>query len=120
MRVRGLVLRSSRHSAPGPLGKHAPALAVRATQWTYLPAGETTPGFIERVVVQALQITLTGGPLTRREGGTQNLEAYQLYLRALAWTAQAANTIDLAWARALPWDEAFERGRQLAQHAAVV
>ena len=63
--------------------------------------------------MQALQITLMGGPLTRREGGTQNLEAYQLYLRALAWTAQAANTIDLAWARALPWDEAFERGRLL-------
>jgi TolB-like protein/lipoprotein NlpI len=102
---------------------------------------------IANAVVQALQITLMGGPLTRREGGTQNLEAYQLYLRALAnsqsnsrpeleeargyldqavkldpnfalaWTAQASNIIDLAWARALPWDEAFERGRQLAQHA---
>jgi len=102
---------------------------------------------IANAVVQALQITLMGGPLTRREGGTQNLEAYQLYLRALAnfqsnsrpeleearayldqamkldpnfalaWTAQALNTTGLAWARALPWDEAFERGRQLAQHA---
>jgi TolB-like protein len=102
---------------------------------------------IANAVVQALQITLMGGPLTRREGGTQNLDAYQLYLRALAnfqsnsrpeleeargyldqaikldpnfalaWTAQALNTTGLAWARALPWDEAFERGRQLAQHA---
>jgi len=102
---------------------------------------------IANAVVQALQITLMGGPLTRREGGTQNLEAYQLYLRALAnfqsnsrpeleeardyldqsmkldpnfalaWSAQAFNTTELAWARALPWDEAFERGRQLAQHA---
>jgi len=102
---------------------------------------------IANAVVQALQITLMGGPLTRREGGTQNLEAYQLYLRALAnfqsnsrpeleeardyldqamkldpnfalaWAAQALNTTGLAWARALPWDEAFERGRQLAQHA---
>ena len=102
---------------------------------------------IANAVAQALQITLMGGPLTRREGGTQNLEAYQLYLRALAssqsnsrpdleeargyleeatkldpnfalaWTAQAFNTIDLAWARAVPWDEAFDRGRQLAQQA---
>jgi TolB-like protein/Flp pilus assembly protein TadD len=102
---------------------------------------------IANAVVQALQITLMGGPLTRREGGTQNLEAYQLYLRALAnsqsnsrpeleeargyldqaitldpefalaWTAQALNIIELAWARVLPPDEAFERGRQLAQHA---
>jgi TolB-like protein/tetratricopeptide (TPR) repeat protein len=102
---------------------------------------------IANAVVQALQITLMGGPLTRREGGTQNLEAYQLYLRALAssqsnsrpdleeaggyldqavkldpnfalaWTAQASNITGLAWARALPWDEAFDRGRRLAQHA---
>ena len=37
---------------------------------------------IANAVVQALQITLMGGPLTRQKGGTQNLEAYQLYLRA--------------------------------------
>jgi len=39
---------------------------------------------IANAVVEALQITLMGGPLTRREGGTQNLEAYQLYLRGLS------------------------------------
>ena len=37
---------------------------------------------IANAVVQALQIKLTGGELSRRKGGTQNLEAYQLYLRA--------------------------------------
>lgn len=102
---------------------------------------------IANAVVQALQITLMGGPLTRQEGGTQNLEAYQLYLHALAisqsnsrpdleeagryldqaikldpdfalaWSAQAFNITQLGWARALPTDEAFDRGRQLAQHA---
>ena len=37
---------------------------------------------IANAVVQALQIKLMGGELSRRKGGTQNLEAYQLYLRA--------------------------------------
>jgi TolB-like protein len=39
---------------------------------------------IAGAIVQALQIRLTGGTLSRREGGTQNLEAYQLYLRAMS------------------------------------
>ena len=38
---------------------------------------------IANAVVRRLQITLMGGPLTRAKGGTENLEAYQLYLRAL-------------------------------------
>ena len=38
---------------------------------------------IANAVVQVLQIRLAGGTLSRREGGTQNLEAYRLYLRAL-------------------------------------
>jgi len=37
---------------------------------------------IANAVVQAFQISLMGGPLTRQKGGTQNLEAYELYLRA--------------------------------------
>ena len=37
---------------------------------------------IADAVVQALQIKLMGGELNRQRGGTQNLEAYQLYLRA--------------------------------------
>jgi TolB-like protein len=39
---------------------------------------------IANAIVQALQIGLMGGKLTRRDGGTENLEAYQLYLRAVA------------------------------------
>ncbi len=39
---------------------------------------------IANAVVQALQIKLAGGELSRRKGGTQNLEAYQLYLRAMS------------------------------------
>ena len=44
---------------------------------------------IATAVATALQISLAGGPLTRERGGTQNLEAYQLYLRA-----QSSVTID--------------------------
>ena len=39
---------------------------------------------IATAVAAALQITLSGGPLTREQGGTQNLEAYQLCLRAVS------------------------------------
>ena len=46
---------------------------------------------IATAVATALQISLAGGPLTRERGGTQNLEAYQLYLRA-----QSSVTIDSA------------------------
>jgi TolB-like protein/DNA-binding winged helix-turn-helix (wHTH) protein len=37
---------------------------------------------IATAVATALQISLAGGPLTRERGGTLNLDAYQLYLRA--------------------------------------
>ena len=43
---------------------------------------------IANAVAQALQIKLAGGELTRQKGGTQNLDAYQLYLRALSGYAQ--------------------------------
>jgi len=33
-------------------------------------------------IATALQISLAGGPLSRERGGTRNLEAYKLYLRA--------------------------------------
>jgi adenylate cyclase len=102
---------------------------------------------IANAVVQALQITLMGGPLTRLQGGTQNLAAYQLFLRgrsavhqnskpslaaangyldqaiqldpnfALAWVWLAVDTL-------VPVDfgvphpkESLERARQLAQQA---
>jgi TolB-like protein/tetratricopeptide (TPR) repeat protein len=102
---------------------------------------------IANAVVQALQITLMGGPLTRQKGGTQNLAAYQLYLRALSSMRQ--NTIPsitaaredfnqaikldpdfgLAWAElsrdtllltnngVLSPQEGYERARQQAQQA---
>src|SRR5262249_15923685 len=102
---------------------------------------------IANAVVQALQITLMGGPLTRQAGGTQNLEAYQLVLHARSAYQQNTKesletalehaeraikldpdfalaavwvgwiTIDLAQIRALPLKEAYERARQMAQHA---
>jgi tetratricopeptide (TPR) repeat protein len=43
---------------------------------------------IANAVAQAMQIQLMGGTLARREGGTDNLEAYQLYLRTDAATQQ--------------------------------
>jgi TolB-like protein/tetratricopeptide (TPR) repeat protein len=102
---------------------------------------------IANAVVQALQITLMGGPLTRQKGGTQNLEAYQLYLRALSSMRQntvpsitaARDDFDLAinldpdfglaWAElsretllltnngVFSPQEGYERARQQAQHA---
>jgi TolB-like protein/tetratricopeptide (TPR) repeat protein len=102
---------------------------------------------IANAVVQALQITLMGGPLTRRQGGTQNLEAYQLYLRSrtgalqntktsleaerkyleqavnldpsfgLAWARMATNSLTETENGMLPPAEGFERARQLAQRA---
>ena len=39
---------------------------------------------IAGAIVQVLQIRLAGGELSRRKGGTQNLEAYQLYQQGLS------------------------------------
>jgi TolB-like protein/tetratricopeptide (TPR) repeat protein len=102
---------------------------------------------IANAVVQALQITLMGGPLTRQKGGTQNLEAYQLYLRGinsewqnthtsimaardyfnqtikldpefgLAWAELSRATILLTDDGVLLSKEGYESARQLAQHA---
>ncbi len=102
---------------------------------------------IANAVVQALQITLMGGPLTRQRGGTQNLEAYQLYLRAQstelqntrasleagqeylkqaikldpgfghAWSALAVTTLVMADWGILSPKDGYERARELAQHA---
>ncbi len=102
---------------------------------------------IANAVVQALQIKLAGGELSRRKGGTQNLEAYQLYLRArsahdqntqssldaageyldqaikldpsygMAWALLASNALLKTLYGALDPAEGYERVRQLAQHA---
>ena len=102
---------------------------------------------IANAVVQALQIKLMGGELSRRKGGTQNLEAYQLYLRAVSAVNQnTKSSLDaageyleqaikldpnygMAWYALatvvsmktdngwLDPTEGYERVRQLAQHA---
>jgi TolB-like protein/Tfp pilus assembly protein PilF len=102
---------------------------------------------IANAVVQALQIKLAGGELSRRKGGTQNLAAYQLYLQAVSANAQyTSSSLDaggeyldqaikldpsygLAWARLaanallktlsgmLNPTDGSERARQQAQHA---
>jgi TolB-like protein/Tfp pilus assembly protein PilF len=102
---------------------------------------------IANAVVQALQISLMGGPLTRQKGGTQNLEAYLLYLRStkendafsataikearkhieqaikldpdflLARTMLGWVNVNLAQLRELPVRDGYERARQLAQNA---
>jgi TolB-like protein/Tfp pilus assembly protein PilF len=102
---------------------------------------------IANAIVQALQIRLMGGALNRLEGGTKNLDAYKLYLRAQnallkntreslddsATYTERAVAIDPNYGRAwaslarvyslkadsghLPPKDGYERARQLAQHA---
>ena len=102
---------------------------------------------IAGAIAQALQIRLRGGSLSRREGGTQNLEAYELYLQAMdavgqyteasldaaaeyleqaikldpgygiAWDALAGVVTSKTDNYYLPTAEGYERARQLAQHA---
>ena len=56
---------------------------------------------IANAVAQALQIKLEGGELSRQKGGTQNLEAYQLYLRAkLDVNVASRESLDRAQAHA--------------------
>jgi len=102
---------------------------------------------IANAVVQALQIKLMGGELSRQKGGTQNLEAYHSYLRAInavnqntkesldaagkyleqaikldpdygmAWYAQST-VVSMKTDNAwLAPTQGWERVRQLAQHA---
>ena len=102
---------------------------------------------IANAVVQALQIGLMGGSLTRQRGGTENLDAYQAYLRGVAAQRQGTREslaagrdyleqaikldpeFGLAWVElardiSLLTDngefspkEGYERTRQLAQRA---
>lgn len=102
---------------------------------------------IANAVVQALQIKLMGGELSRQRGGTQNLEAYQLYLRArsarvqnsrssldaareyleqaikldpsygIAWSELANSVLYLASDCLMDPTEGFESARHLAQRA---
>ena len=103
---------------------------------------------IANAIVQALQIKLMGGNLSRREGGTQNLEAYQLYLRAvsanfqntrssldaageyleqaikldpdygLAWSQLSEISVNKADQGLVNVTEGYERARRAAQRAA--
>jgi TolB-like protein len=102
---------------------------------------------IANEVVQALQIKFTGGELSRRKGGTPNLEAYQSYLQAMSAVNQnsreSLDAADVNLEQAIKLDpgygmawnalstvvsmktdnvwldptEGWERVRQLAQHA---
>jgi tetratricopeptide (TPR) repeat protein len=102
---------------------------------------------IADAIVQALQIRMAGGELGRRRGGTQNLEAYQLYHRGIGAVNQNSKSslgaaaeyfqaaIDLDANYGLAWTglantilvqtdsgyfdatAGYERARQLAQHA---
>jgi TolB-like protein/Tfp pilus assembly protein PilF len=102
---------------------------------------------IAGAIAQALQIQLAGGELSRRKGGTQNLDAYQLYLRAVSTRNQGSKSslatadeyleqaIELDPSFGLAWQEhafvvgmqtdagvlaamdGYERARQLARHA---
>ena len=102
---------------------------------------------IANSVVQALQISLLGGPLTRQKGGTENLEAYQHYLRAvsaelqnnrpsleagrreleqatkldpefgLAWAWMALNSMEMADAAFVLPSEGYPRAQREARHA---
>ena len=102
---------------------------------------------IANAIVQALQIRLAGGEVSRRKGGTLNREAYQLYLRAMSAlnqnTKESLNAADAQLEQAIQLDpgygmawyalstvysmktdngwlaptEGWERVRQLAQHA---
>ena len=102
---------------------------------------------IANAVVQALRITLMGGPLTRQKGGTQNLDAYQVYLRGLSsmwqntvpsltaaredferaieldpdfglgWAELSRDTLFLTNSGTFSPKEGYERARQQAQHA---
>ena len=72
---------------------------------------------IANAIVQALQIKLMGGTLTRREGGTENLEAYELYLRALrAVNENTRASLDAATnyaEQAIKLDPKFGKGTNL-------
>jgi TolB-like protein/Tfp pilus assembly protein PilF len=102
---------------------------------------------IAKAIVQVLQIKFLGGTLSRREGGTQNLEAYQLYLRAVnanfqntrssqdaageyleqaikldpnygrAWSKLAKILVDKADSNFMDVTEGYERARLAAQRA---
>jgi TolB-like protein/Tfp pilus assembly protein PilF len=102
---------------------------------------------IANAVAQTLQITLLGGPIARQKGGTENLDAYLLYLRALdahsqntaaslqtatgyldqavkldpnfglAWAAMALNVIVETDNGLHSPQDGYERARQLAQRA---
>jgi TolB-like protein/Flp pilus assembly protein TadD len=103
---------------------------------------------IANSIAQALQIKLMGGNLSSREGGTQNLEAYQLYLRAvsanfqntrssldaageyleqaikldpdygLAWSQLSEISVNKADQGLVNVTEGYERARRAAQRAA--
>jgi TolB-like protein/DNA-binding winged helix-turn-helix (wHTH) protein/cytochrome c-type biogenesis protein CcmH/NrfG len=56
---------------------------------------------IANAIATALQISLAGGPLSRERGGTRNLRAYQLYLRAQSSVTADSTTATIKSAQSL-------------------
>jgi TolB-like protein/DNA-binding winged helix-turn-helix (wHTH) protein/tetratricopeptide (TPR) repeat protein len=56
---------------------------------------------IATAIATALQISLAGGPLSRERGGTRNLDAYQLYLRAQSSVTADSTTATIKSAQRL-------------------
>jgi TolB-like protein/DNA-binding winged helix-turn-helix (wHTH) protein/Tfp pilus assembly protein PilF len=56
---------------------------------------------IATALATALQISLAGGPLSRERGGTRNLDAYQLYLRAQTSVTADSTTATIKNAQSL-------------------
>jgi transcriptional activator of cad operon len=56
---------------------------------------------IATAIATALQISLAGGPLNRERGGTRNLDAYQLYLRAQSSVTADSTTATIKSAQGL-------------------
>ena len=72
---------------------------------------------IANAIVQALQIRLAGGELSRRKGGTQNLEAYQLYLQAVS---AGTRTPGRHWTlREITWNKRSNSTRTMAWHGRI-
>ena len=56
---------------------------------------------IATAIATALQISLAGGPLSRERGGTRNLDAYQLYLRAQSSVTADSTTATIKSAQSM-------------------
>jgi TolB-like protein len=72
---------------------------------------------IANAVAQAMQIHVMGGPIARRKGGTQSLQAYELFLRGksarLRFTRASLDESDMYLEQALRIDPTYGLARSL-------